>query len=179
MHKLQPIKYFEENEHTQSISQSTGWVEAAVKKHKDKLFRTALAIIGRKTDAEDIVQDAFVKLFEKQPEFESGEHEIAWLTRVTINLSKNHIRSNWWKKTIPLFDTGQMKNDEQYNVIESVRALSSKYRIVVHLFYYEGYSTKEIAEMTNQNESTVRNQLARARRMLKDILEGEKEILMR
>jgi RNA polymerase sigma-70 factor (ECF subfamily) len=147
--------------------------EETVKRNEDKLFRTALAIMGNKTDAEDIVQDVFVKLFEKQPNFESSEHETAWLIRVTVNLCKSRLRSHWYKKTVPLLDTFPAQTNEQQEIIETVLSLPSKYRIVIHLFYYEGYSTKEIAEIAKQKESTVREQLTRARRLLKIYLEGE------
>ncbi|MCL2215679.1 MAG: sigma-70 family RNA polymerase sigma factor [Defluviitaleaceae bacterium] len=149
------------------------WIEETVKRYGDKMLRTALAVVGNKADAEDIVQNVFVKLFEKQPEFESSGHESAWLIRVTVNLCKNHLRSYWWKKTVPLLETYPARTDEQENIMQTVLALPSKYRIVIHLFYYEGYSTKEIAEITEQKESTVRQLLTRARRKLKDFLEGE------
>ena len=154
------------------------WMEEIVTRHEDRLLRTALAIMGGKADAEDMVQDAFMKLFEKQPEFESMEHETAWLIRVTVNLCKSRLRSHWWKTTTPLLESCPAKSDDQHSVVESVIALPSKYRTVIHLFYYEGYSTKEIAEMTKQKDSTVRNQLARARRLLKEeILEGDHQTL--
>ena len=149
------------------------WMEEIVNRNEDKLFRTAIAIMGGKADAEDILQDVFVKLFEKQPHFESAEHETAWLIRVAVNLCKSRLRSHWWKKTVPLLETYPAQTDEQQNIIETVISLPSKYRIVIHLFYYEGYSTKEIAEITKQKDSTVREQLTRARRMLKVFLEGE------
>jgi len=149
------------------------WMEEIIKRSENKMFRTALAIMGGKADAEDIVQDVFVKLFEKQPSFESPEHETAWLIRVTVNLCKSRLRSHWWKKSVPLLDDYPAQNDEQQDIIHTVLSLPSKYRIVIHLFYYEGYSTKEIAEITKQKESTVREQLTRARRMLKIFLEGE------
>jgi RNA polymerase sigma-70 factor (ECF subfamily) len=148
-------------------------MERIIKQNENKMFRTALAILGGKVDAEDIVQDVFIKLFEKQPYFESPEHETAWLIRATVNQCKNFLRSHWWKKTVPLLDTYPAQTDEQQSIIETVLSLPSKYRIVIHLFYYEGYSTKEIAEITEQKESTVREQLTRARRLLKDFLEGE------
>jgi len=148
-------------------------MEAIVKRNEDKLFRTAIAIMRGKADAEDIVQEVFVKLFEKQPYFESPDHETAWLIRVTVNLCKTRLRSHWWKKSVPLLDIYPAQTDEQQNTMEAVLSLPSKYRIVVHLFYYEGYSTKEIAEITKQKESTVREQLTRARRRLKGLLEGE------
>ena len=149
------------------------WVEETVKRNEDKLFRIAIAIMGSKADAEDMLQDAFLKLLEKQPHFESPEHETAWLIRVAVNLCKSRLRSHWWKKSVPLLDDYPAQNDEQQDIIHTVLSLPSKYRIVIHLFYYEGYSTKEIAEITKQKESTVREQLTRARRMLKIFLEGE------
>ena len=169
------IQCFVKNKHADSTRQSVAWLEEAIEKHKDRLFRTALAIVGGKSDAEDIVQDVFIKLFEKQPHFESQEHEIAWLTKVTVNLCKNHLKSYWWRKTEPLLDTYPVENDEEHNVMESISMLSSKYRIVIHLYYYEGYSTQEISEITQRSEGTVRSQLTRARRILKDILEMEGE----
>ncbi len=148
-------------------------MEEIVKRNEDRMFRAALAILGSKTDAEDILQDVFVKLFEKKPLLESTEHEKAWLLRVTVNLCKSRLRSPWRKKVVPLLDTFPTQTDEQQNIVQTVLSLPAKYRIVIHLFYYEGYKTKEIAEITKQKESTVREQLTRARRMLKNFLEGE------
>jgi RNA polymerase sigma-70 factor (ECF subfamily) len=154
-------------------SRPVDWIEETVKRRGDKLLRTAIAIMGNKAEAEDIVQDVFVKLIKKQPHFESAEHETAWLIRVTVNLCKSRLRLHWWKKTAPLLDIYPAKNNEQQEIVETVFALPSKYRTVIHLFYYEGYSTKEIAEITEQKESTVRQHLTRGRHMLKDFLEGE------
>jgi len=137
------------------------------------MYRTALAIMGNKADADDIIQDVFVKLLEKQPRFESSDHEVAWLVRVTVNQCKSHLRSYWQRKTVPLLDSFPAQNSEQHDIMYAVTALAPKYRTVIHLFYYEGYSTKEIAEITKQKESTVREQLTRARRLLKVTLEGD------
>ena len=151
------------------------WIEGIVKRDGDRLFRAAVAITGNKAESEDIVQDVFMKLIEKQPRFESQEHETAWLVRVTVNLCKNRIRSHWWKKTETLLDTYPAQDSNETEIIQAVLSLPTKYRAVIHLFYYEGYSTHEIAEITVQKESTVRQQLTRARRMLKIFLEGEFE----
>ena len=146
------------------------WIKDVVLRNENKLFRTAIAITGNKSDAEDIVQDAFVKLLDKKPDFESQDHETAWLMRVTINLCKNYLKSYWRKKTVPILESYLAKSEEDKQIIEIISSLPVKYRTVIHLFYYEGYSTKEIAEITNQKESTVREQMTRARRKLKDIL---------
>ena len=148
-------------------------MEEIVKRYEDRLFRIAIAITGSKADAEDIVQDVFMKFFVKKPQFESPEHEAAWLVRVAVNESKSRLRSAWWKKTVPLLDDYTANNVEQNEVMRHVLALSPKYRTVIHLYYYEGYKSREIAELTGQKESTVREQLTRARRLLKGFIEGE------
>jgi len=118
------------------------------------------------------MQDVFLKVIEnKAPQFESVEHEKAWLTKVTVNHCRNRLRSHWWKKTEPLLDIYPTQDNEPKDLLEMVNALPSKYRIAVYLFYYENYSTKEIAKTTDQKESTVRSQLARAHHMLIKFLE--------
>ena len=150
------------------------WIEDFVQRHENKVYRTAIAIMGNKADAEDVMQDVFLKVIEgKAPRFQSFEHETAWLTRVTVNQCRSRLRSNWWKKNEPLLDIYPAQDNEQQDLLEIVTSLPSKYRIVIYLFYYEGYSTKEIAEITKQKEPTVRSILARARHKLKDFLEGE------
>lgn len=148
-------------------------MEEFVLKHENKLYRTALAIMKNKADAEDIVQEVFVKVMEKGPIFESQEHETAWLIRVTVNLCKSRLRLGWWKKTIPLFESYPAKTNEQHHLMETILSLPAKYRIVIHLFYYEGYTTREIAKITKQKESTVRSLLFRARQKLKIILKED------
>jgi len=167
-----PVDYinYSQQTYTEPLADAS-WMEAIIKKHQNKLYRTALAIMGGKADAEDIVQDAFIKLFEKQQEFESPDHEAAWLIRVTVNLCKNRLRTHWWRRTVPLLETYPAQSETQLGLIQAIMSLPSKYRVAIHLFYYEGYSTKEIAEITTQNESTVRQQLTRARRKLKNYLE--------
>lgn len=149
------------------------WVEAIISRQADKLFRTAVVIMKNKADAEDILQDVFIKLVEKSPLFESLEHETAWLVKVTVNLCKSRLRLHWWKKTVPLLETCPAQTSEQQDVMQAVLSLPSHFRIVINLFYYHGYSTREIAEITERKESTVRKDLTRARRLLKDFLEGE------
>jgi RNA polymerase sigma-70 factor (ECF subfamily) len=147
-----------------------------VKRHENRIFRTAVAIMGSKADAEDIMQDVFLKAIEKKSlKFESAEHESAWLAKVTVNQCRSLLRSAWRKKREPLLDTYPAKDEEQQNLIETINLLPPKYRIAICLFYYEGYSAKEIAAMINQKESSVRSILTRARKKLKDFLESETE----
>ena len=149
------------------------WMEETVSRQADRLLRAAVAIMGCRADAEDAVQDAFVKLWEKQPSFESLEHETAWLVRVTVNLCRSRLRSPWRKRTTQLFDDYPAQTEQQQSLVQSVLALPQKHRTIIHLFYYEGYSTREIAQLTRQKDSTVRQQLTRARRELKLNLEGD------
>jgi RNA polymerase sigma-70 factor (ECF subfamily) len=147
--------------------------EAFVIKYENKLYRTALAITGYKSDAEDIVQEAFLRAYEKAPEFESEEHERAWLTRVTVNLCKSRLRSPWRKRIEPLLDSYPASEQEHHELLEQIMTLPHKYRTVIHLFYYEGYSIKDIAGLTGQKAATVRSHLTRARHKLKSVIEED------
>lgn len=147
--------------------------EAVVIKYENKLYRTALAITGNIPDAEDIVQEVFLRIYEKAPKFESEEHEKAWLIRVTVNLCKSQLRSPWYKRRSPLLESYPATEPEEHELLEQIMTLPSKYRTVIHLFYYEGYSIKDISGLTGQKESTVRCHLTRARQKLKSILKEE------
>ena len=144
-----------------------------IHRHENRVYRTAFAIIGNKTDAEDIMQEVFFKVISSTPVFESEKHEIAWLTRVTVNQCRSLLRSSWWRKTEPLLDTYPAQNDTQHELIETIQKLPQKHRIAIYLFYYEGYSVKEIAEITGQKESTLKSHLKRAREKLKDYMKDE------
>ena len=144
-----------------------------IKRNENSLYRAAVAIMANVACAEDVVQDVFLKLLEKKPKFENEQHEAAWLMRVTVNLCKTRLRAHWRKTSVPLLDVYPAVDDCQRNLIETVLALPAKYRIVIHLHYYEGYNTREIAQITGRKESTVRQHLTRARRMLKEFIEEE------
>ena len=146
---------------------------ALVSTHENRIYRTALATLGNVPDAEDVVQEAFLRAYEKAPEFQSAEHEKAWLIRVTVNLCINRLRSPWRKRTVPLLETIPAEEPREQELLAQVFALPPKYRTVIHLFYYEGYSVRDIAELTKQRESTVRSQLTRARQELKSVLEED------
>ena len=147
--------------------------EMVVVRHENRLYRIALAITGNISDADDIVQEAFLRAYEKAPEFESGEHEKAWLIRVTINLCKSRLRSPWHRRIVPLLDSYPASEPEQHELMEQIMELPRKYRTVIHLYYYEGYSIKDISGLTGQRNSTVRSQLTRARQKLKSFLKEE------
>lgn len=147
--------------------------EAFVTKHENRLYRTALAVTGNVSDAEDIVQEAFLRAYEKAPGFDSEEYEKAWLIRVTVNLCNSRLRSPWRKRRSPLLDSYPASEPEQHELLEQIMTLPYKYRTAIHLFYYEGYSTKDIAGLTGQKEATVRSHLTRARQKLKSVLKED------
>lgn len=148
-------------------------LESLIQIHQNTLYRAALAILGDAHEAEDAVQDAFLRCLEKGPEFESPAHEKAWLLRVTVNGCKSRLRSPWRRRTAPLLDSYPASGPEEQSLMETIGALPARDRAVLHLYYYEGYQTAEIAEMTGWREGTVRSRLTRARAKLGALLKGE------
>lgn len=143
-----------------------------VEKHKGMIYRLALSHTANKTDAEDIMQDVFLKFVRANPAFNDDEHEKAWFIRCTINTAKSfHLSS--WRKRIVLLPTNEIECPVAANYSEctklsqAVFKLDSKKRMCIHLFYYEDCSVAKIAELTGFKESTVRSHLKRAREKLK------------
>ncbi len=141
-----------------------------IQRYSDMVYRLAFSLVKNKYDAEDIHQEVFVRYLCKKPLFESAEHEKAWFLRVTINLCKNLWKTAWKQKFTQLdeADIANMpaENPPETGIIESVKKLPQKYRIVIHLFYYEELSVEEIAKLLHKKASTVRTQLTRARKKL-------------
>lgn len=136
------------------------------------VLRAAYAYLHNQSDAEDILQDTFLQYLRYAPSFAAAEHEKAWLLRVAINLSKNKLHSAWFRNTDSLTESCPCPEDKDLAFVwEAVCSLPPKYREPIHLFYQEGYSTAEIAQILQQKESTVRSLLSRGRTMLKNILQ--------
>lgn len=147
-------------------------LELLVNKYENGLYRTALSILGDKGGAEDAVQDTFLRWLEKRPDFTDEVHEKAWLLRVTINGCYSRLRAVKLHPLTELLDTYPAQTPEESGALEAVFALPPRERAAVHLFYYEGYSTEEIAALTGQRPGTVRSHLSRARAKLREWLEG-------
>ncbi len=139
----------------------------AIERYSDTLIRIAYTYLKNRSDSEDIVQEVFLKLVEKAPIFTDEEHEKAWLIRVAINLSKNHLKSAWFKRTIPFDDKEYSFTPKENEVMSTVLELPVKYRSLIFLFYFEKYKITEIADILGKKESTVGSQLYRARKLLK------------
>ncbi len=147
--------------------------ERLVKAYRATVFRLAYSIVKNREDADDITQDAFVKLYRSKEIFASDENVKAWLIRVTINLSKDLLRSAWFRHRHELNDNIPCESAEEYDLLERVKQLAPEDSAVIYLFYYEGYSVEEIARMRNSTSSAVRTRLTRARKKLKAMLTSD------
>ncbi len=143
--------------------------------YSQSMLRVAFAILKNKHDAEDAVQEAFLKYILKDPVFKDDEHEKAWFLRVTINVSKNMLRSSQ-RKNVPLDENIVFEDEMSSEVLNCVLMLPEHYRTIIHLYYYEGYSIKEIASILHLPSATVGTRLSRARKKLKNIMEGDFEL---
>ncbi len=141
-----------------------------LKKYGDSLMRIAFTYTQNMDDAQDAVQDTLLCYLQKAPAFESAEHEKAWLIRVTINICKNLLTSAYRKTYAELDENLSVRDNYSSGLYEAVNSLEPKYRIVIHLFYYEGYSQKEIARIIRLTESAVSTRLQRGRKLLKEKL---------
>jgi len=146
-------------------------LEHIVEQYADLLLRITFVQLKQMQDAEDITQEVFIRLIEKKPVFETQEHMKAWLIRVAINLCKDHWKSAWYKKTIPLEDELAVFPAEISDTLQIIMQLPSASRQVVLLHDYVGYSLVEIASMTGQTASAVTTRLHRARKKLRLMLD--------
>ena len=147
-------------------------LEEAMGRYQTMVFRLAYSYTRSRSDAQDLCQEVFLRYFCSRPPFASEEHRRAWLLRVTVNRCKTHLTSWWVRRTVPLDDRIPMPEPEPLVLDEALRQLAEKDRLVIHLFYYEECSTREIARMMRTTEGAVRTRLTRARQRLGKILEG-------
>lgn len=135
------------------------------------ILRYAYSYLHSMSDAEEILQDTLVQFLKTAPVFESKEHEKAWLLRVAGNLSKNRIKYNTLRSTDELQENLAAAQKEDLSFLwEAVKSPPVKYREVIHLFYYEDYSTRQIASILHKPEATIRSDLHRGRARLKELL---------
>lgn len=152
----------------ESIAENAGRM---LDKYGDSILRLAYSYLHNMSDAEDVVQDTLIKYMKAAPSFENENHEKAWFLRVAANVSKNKIDYNSIRQSDELNETLVAEEREDLSFVwEAVRDLPENYRTAIHLFYHEGYSTKEIASILKRNESTVRSDLKRGRERLKIVL---------
>ena len=148
-------------------------LEELIDKYENTLLRAALAIVGDVQEAEDAVQETFLRYLEKRPELRDGEHEKAWLLKVTANRCKSALRVKKRRPTVELLDVYPAPDAETGELVEAIQALPANQRAAIHLHYYEGYTTDEIAAILGQRPGTVRSHLSRAREALRKHLSAE------
>lgn len=144
--------------------------EQIVKKYIDTVYRIAISYTKTPSDADDVVQQTFMKFLAKDRNFVDEEHIKRWLIRVCIN-ECNSLFSSYWRRNVDSID--EIANEPTFSMQENsdlyyaIKRLPQKCKIVIYLFYYEGYSSKEISEILHINEATVRTRLSRGRKILR------------
>lgn len=143
-------------------------IEEVYRRHVDTVYRICFSFMKNTADTEDMVQETFLKFLTSKKKFQTDEHEKAWLIVTASNTCKDALKS--WKRNVGhlednLFLT-QPEAGEESSILSAILALPMKYKDVVYLYYYEGYKTSEIAKILSCPDSTVRNRLARARKLL-------------
>lgn len=145
-----------------------------VETHSAMLLRVALTRLSTAADAEDAVQEVFLKVLDRSPRFRDGEHAKAWLIRATLNQASDLRRRR--RDDAPLDETLTAETahaEERLDLLAAVRTLPKAYSGIIHLYYYEGYSIKEIAKLLALPAATVGTRLARGRQRLRELLKEE------
>lgn len=152
--------------------------EQVLEQYADMVYRLAIIHMKNKADAEDVFQEVFLRLVKNADKISSEEHLKAWLIKVTVNCCKKQFDSAWNRHRVSLeYDVEESYEMEEKDesVTAAVQKLPENYRTVIHLFYYEEYSVKEISTILEQSETAVKTRLSRARDMLRNYLKGEVE----
>ena len=150
-------------------------LQQAVEAYMPSMYRLAYSYLLNRSDAEDVVQEVFCALLQHPPRCDGPGQLRAWLMTATANKCKNLLNSGWRRRTLPLEDVHACpdRRDEVLEVRAAIGALPPELRGVVHLFYFEGMPTREIAALLGLSDSAVRSRLHRARKQMKEILGGE------
>ena len=146
-------------------------IEAIYNRQVSTVYRVCYSYLGNRADAEDATQNVFLRLLRSGASFESGEHEKAWLIRVSANLCKDVLKASV-RKNVPLdaIPEPEAKPQEYDATLDVVLSLDEKYKDVVYLYYYEGWSTDQISGALGKPPSTIRSYLSEARALLRERL---------
>lgn len=147
-----------------------------VNTYADTILRISYQYLKQICDAEDICQTVFLKYLTSNPEFDSIEHEKAWIIRTAINACKDHLKSAFFRRTVPMDEAAEIAapQEPESEVLEALKTLPENYRVSLYLHYYEQYSAKEIAQVMGKKEATVTQYLSRGRRKLRELLSDER-----
>jgi RNA polymerase sigma factor, sigma-70 family len=155
------------------IVREKGDVESVIEQYTDTIFKIAYSYTKSREVAEDVMQNVFINYMTSDYTFNDNEHQKAWFIRVTINECKKYFRSlkyQWEKPSIEVFEP-----NEKHDMYYAVMGLPQKYKIVIHLYYYEQFSIKEISGILQKKENTIMSLLHRARQRLRKIMEEDYE----
>lgn len=147
--------------------------EDIIRKYSSTVYKIAYSMTSNKADSDDIYQNVFLRYIRKKPCFNDENHEKAWFIKVTLNCAKSFLTQAWNKRTEALSEDMQYQAGEENNLDFAIKQLPPNCRTIIYLYYYEGYSTKEIAGIMEMNDNAVRTSLSRSRNKLKNILEKE------
>lgn len=144
-----------------------------------RVYRLAMVMMGNISDAEDVTQTVFLKAWEKKPDFRDADHEIAWILTTTRNQCKDIHKSFYRRKRADLENAPEpqvtLETQMDSEIWEALQSLAEKYRMVLYLYYYEGYSVRELSVILRCRESTLQTQLATGRKQMKSLLESKGE----
>ena len=167
----------------QEFARELRWNNLAAE-YQTMLYRVAFANMHNRADAEDVVQEAFLRYMKDEKPIANKEHEKAWLIRTTIHICMDILKSSWRRRTVPLEESMPAASREVYlpyqirddRTLEAVLKLPVHYRNAIYLFYYEDYSIQEIAGVLNEKEGTIKTRLRRGREEVKkNLTEGRAE----
>ena len=144
-----------------------------------RVYRLAMVMMGNISDAEDVTQTVFLKAWEKKPDFRDADHEIAWILTTTRNQCKDIHKSFYRSQRADLENAPEpqvtLETQMDSEIWEALQSLAEKYRMVLYLYYYEGYSVRELSVILRRRESTLQTQLATGRKQMKSLLESKGE----
>ena len=144
-----------------------------------RVYRLAMVLMGNISDAEDVTQTVFLKAWEKKPDFRDADHEIAWILTTTRNQCKDIHKSFYRRKRADLENAPEpqvtLETQMDSEIWEALQSLAEKYRMVLYLYYYEGYSVRELSVILRRRVSTLQTQLATGRKQMKSLLESKGE----
>ena len=147
--------------------------ENIIRKYSSTVYKIAYSVTSNKADSEDIYQNVFLRYIRRKPEFNDDNHAKAWFIRVTLNCAKSFLTQAWNKNTQALNEEIEYHHYEKPDLDFALKQLTPNGRTIIYLYYYEGYSTSEIASMLDMKDNAVRTSLSRSRDRLKTILEKE------
>ncbi len=152
-------------------------IETVIQENALTVYKLAYARMRNRSDAEDVFQEVFLRLVRRRPVFENKEHEKAWLIRVTLNCCNNLWNMPFRKNTQSLDESIPCDLPEENCMKMLLDELPKDYRVIIHLYYYEEMTTAQISTVLKRKEATIRVYLTRARRRLRELLEGDEDFV--